>query len=82
MIFKEIVPLPEDVELKDLQSLKSIQEKMCWKWQKIISFNLEQEVSFEIVDSLGFLAVFDNDVIKEELNTSKLRNFFEFKVIT
>lgn len=44
-MFKENVPLPEDVELKELQALKIVQEKMSWQWKKIISLTLEQEVS-------------------------------------
>lgn len=47
MMFKENIPLPEDVELKELQALKAVQATMCWKWKKIISLSLEQEVSFK-----------------------------------
>lgn len=50
-VFKEKIPLPEDVELKDLQSLKAVQEKMHWNWQKIISLNLEQEVSLRNIST-------------------------------
>ena len=55
--FKEIIPLPEDVELKDLQCLKAVQEKRCWKWRKIISLNLDQEVSVALhVNGIFFLS--------------------------
>lgn len=41
---KETTPLPEDVELKELQCLKPIHDKLVWKWRNIISLSLEQEV--------------------------------------
>lgn len=38
------IPLSEDVELKGLQALKSIQDTMCWEWDKIISLNEKEEM--------------------------------------
>ncbi|XKL69364.1 hypothetical protein PGB90_007133 [Kerria lacca] len=41
---KENVPLPEDVELKELHCLKIVHEKLTWNWKNITSLTIEQEV--------------------------------------
>lgn len=46
---KEIIPLSEDVELRELQALKSVHEQMCWKWNKIVSLSENEEVSIRSI---------------------------------
>lgn len=75
IMFKENVPLPEDVELKELQALKIVQEKMSWQWKKIISLTLEQEMKRRLYHITEF-GKFLSDLEKTIFLYDEERNWF------